>query len=220
MKKVVCSVASALLLGCLGGAVLAETIDTGKTPFFDQANNGVRASEKAYEDAKSPKALAINENGKIYWWSNQASDSEASRRALEGCEFNNKSPCVLAIVNDSVQSVDRSRAPVSAFAEIGTEFNVTKIPFLTAKGREGVAGQIGEAERSSHKRPSIAVVIHPRGGYFVYWYSGRPGTDQAMANSQALDACTHFTPPNQFWRPADCFLYAESNKVVAKLPPP
>ena len=69
-------------------AALAEepAVDPSQIPYYDKTSDGTRADIATYLAAKSPKALAINPAGGIYWWASAAYPADAPRRALENCE--------------------------------------------------------------------------------------------------------------------------------------
>jgi len=220
MRFVARLVAAALLTAGLASPTLAQSIDASTLPYADKSG-GLKATLQSYEAAKGPKALAINPNGRVRWWSNQSSEAEASRRALEICEFEQKSPCVLAIVGKEVRKIERTATPVSAFAGIGATFDENKVPFLSDKNRAALAAAIAWRKQQPTQNVMM-VVIHPRGNYWAHWNdrgSAKTGRGNALlAEADALHECRSFTPPDKSWSPSDCLLYAQDNKVVAKLP--
>jgi hypothetical protein len=220
MRLVARSIAVVLLISGLVSPSLAQPIDPAALPYADKASAGIKATLKSYEAAKAPKALAMNPNGRVLWWSGQASEAEASRRVLESCEFAHKSPCVLAIVGNRVQTFDRAAKPVSAFARIGKRFDETKVPFLSDKGRAELAASIATAKRQPRQNV-LVVVLHPNGHWWTYAdnrssVSGRGNAPMAIAGG--MNACRSFKAPDRSWKNSDCILYAQDNAVVAKLP--
>ena len=183
-------------------------------PYYDQTKERSRADINSYAAAKGPKALAINPNGQTYWWGPVESQAEASRRALENCEFSNKSPCVLGAVGDLVQKWDVAIKPVSVFAALGNEIDPRKTPFLREGARKQFATTLAGARKNT--RQYTAVALHPRGGWFV---SVDPSyTSQADADNAALAACVKWPPPNKFWSRGSCFLFSQGTQIVGNFP--
>lgn len=197
-------------------AALAEEVglDLGQIPYYDRTNDRSKADLKGYFQAKGPKALAMNANGQSYWWGPIDSQSEAARRALENCEFSNKSPCVLAAVDDAIQKPDAAAKPVSAFATLGNELDPGKVPFLSGAARKRLAGSLVQARKNSLQH--MALALHPRNGWFLKVDPAY--TSQADADTAALAACVNFSPPNKFWNRGSCFLFAEGMQIVGNLP--
>jgi hypothetical protein len=220
MRSIAISIVAALLVSGLASPTPAQPIDAG-TVAYAEKSAGLKAALKSYEAAKAPKAMAINPNGRLQWWAGQGSDAEASRRALESCEFAQKSPCVLAIVGNAVQKIDRAAVPVSAFAGIGDEFDQSKVPFLGDESRAALAASIVAAQRLPTHNVLI-VVLHPRGQWWTQWNnygSAKTGRgNELRAEADALHECRSSRPPDKSWSASDCILYAQDNKVVAKLP--
>jgi hypothetical protein len=196
--------------------VLADeaSLDLSQIPYYDKTNDGYKASIKLYAAAKGPKALAMNPNGHGYWWGAVAHQAEAIRRVLENCELSNKSPCVLAAIDDAVQKVDPAAKPVSAFAELGNELDPNKVPFLSDAARKSLAASLENARKSSPQY--MALALNPRNVWFLKFDPAF--ASQADADDAALAACVSFTPPNKYWNRGSCLLFSQGTQIVANLP--
>ena len=206
----------ALALCFTSTAALAdeEIPDPSQLPFYEKTNERGKSDIKSYFGGKSPKALAVHSNGNTYWWGPTANQKEASRRALENCEFSNKSPCVLAALDHNIQKVDPDAKPLSAFSDFGAELDPGKVPFLSDAARANLAKSYLQSQKATLQYKALA--LHPRNGWYLKVDPSY--ASQADANNAALSACVNVAPPNRFWSRGACFLYAEGSRIVATLP--
>lgn len=191
----------------------AAAPDPTQFPFYDKATNSYKTDIVNYLAAKSPKAIAANPNGGSYWWT-AVNATEASRRALENCELSQRSPCLLAAVDDVVQTVDPTIAPASAFANLGSELDPATVPFLSETERRKLAKAYAQERKQTFQY--MALALHPRNAWFLKVDPSYKSQEEA--NEAALNACVNVTPPRASWRRNACLLYAEGSRVVVTLP--
>ncbi len=188
--------------------------NTGQIPYFDKTNDAGKAAIKAYGSNKSPKALAINQSGQIYWWGAEGQQAEISRRTLENCELISKSPCVLGAISEVVQKLNLTSKPVSAFAALGSQLDPNKVPFLSDAMRKSLATALDKARDTSPKY--MALALNPRNAWFLKF--DPEFKSQEEADNAALTACVNFPPPNRVWNRGACLLFAQGLQIVANLP--
>ena len=210
--------ASALALGAVACSFAAasseDVVDPARIPYYDNVNEQARSELASYFAAKSPKALAINADGGLYWWGAVASTTEASRRALEDCELFQKSPCVLGAVDNVIQKPNTGASAGSAFAGLGNELEPDKVPFLSDAARKKLASVYRQERKNGLQY--MALALHPRNGWYL---KVDPSfKSQEDADAAALSDCAKAVPPNRYWKRSSCLLFAEGSRVVANLP--
>ena len=153
-----------------------------------------------YTHTQAHRALAVNlTSERYYWWDGASNPELASRLALEGCQIQYNSPCVLLAVNLDPQAADpRVAAPrPMERATYSGPFRLDRVPIAMESVKEVRDYTTLPGER--------AIAIRPNKG-LVKVVFGK--ASKAEAERDVLAACN---PPNDN---SPCFLYASGNQVV------
>jgi len=122
----------------------------------------------------------------------------AEERALEGCQLEYRTPCVLLASDDALHAPDVWKAKRHDMPRIHQEgrYNPENVPVF-----RGIKNEL----RSYGSLPAPkAIVIRPEGGRV----RTATGTTLEEAQSKALAAC------NDDLAPMPCFVYAVDDRVV------
>ena len=184
--------------GTLREELLKQVAKVASTSTTDAREQQVRL----FIAAASHKALAGYVGGT--WRATDAvSPGEAEERALEGCQSFRGEPCILLIVDDTLQpsdALDKPR-PMPRVAYSG-DFDPQKIPATS-----GVQRRKDVAAYSAAAGPK-AVAYHPWGRLFIV----TGAASQRAAEEKALADCN--ADPQRNKQNGPCFLYAIDNQVV------
>jgi hypothetical protein len=145
------------------------------------------------------KALAIvPETNRTYWFSHQASASDAEQKALEGCQLQFQAPCVLLASDDTLLAPDPWKAPRRDMPRLSREGNYSPdaVPMYSGK-EEFLTGY-----RALSNPKAMAVRAN---GARIKTATGKTATE---AQEKALAAC------NDDQDPFPCFVYAVDDRLV------
>ncbi len=156
---------------------------------------------KDYAAAKGHKAIAVHPpTGRGFHWSGVDSAAHAERWALEGCQAQYASPCILLAVEDALQAPDPAAAPPRPMERVAYAgpFQVGMLPWRLEIEPEALAYPNLGGEK--------AIAVRPRGARLAV-SSGKKTIVEA--EREALTWC------NQGQDALDpCFLYASGMKVI------
>jgi hypothetical protein len=153
-----------------------------------------------YPHTQEHRALAVNLTSSLAYRWGEAIDAEtASRFALEGCQIQFNSPCVLLAVDLDLKAADpRVATPQSMErATYSGPFRLDRVPIAMDRFKEVRDYATLPGERAIAIRPNKALVKVVAGK-----------ASKTEAEREALAGCN---PPND---PSPCFLYASGNQVV------
>jgi class 3 adenylate cyclase len=127
-------------------------------------DSGKTRLDSGYTPSRKPKAIALGPGGQFFFYTNQESAEEASRRTLEGCGAVAGVPCMIVALDDVFV------VPVPTTLKVIGFFRATGTSSIAADSREDVARRLGEASTGWN---AVAVGA-----------GGRPGLALKAANEQ------------------------------------
>ena len=182
-------------------AILTKTVPS----LPETARTNIASS---YVQERQHKALAVYPPSATWRFTNVVTAAMAEERVLEGCQLRYGGPCMLVVVNDSLQSAaaDGSlpRPDMPRLAYDGA-FDVKQVPTIgeAIRQRADVAGY-------RQQQGPKAVALHPQGRLFVT----TGAVNQREAERKALAECND--DPQRAGRDGSCFLYAVGDEVVLR----
>jgi Caspase domain len=154
----------------------------------------------AYFDDKGHKAIAFApERGRTFRWSSQSSAAIAEQKALEGCQLENRTHCVLLASDDTLQAPDVWKAERHDMPRLNYKgrYAPNNVPLFSGTEDRLHSYSAMSAPKAMVIRPAFARV------------NIATGASLAEAQSKALAACNdddfNFMP---------CFVYAVNDRVI------
>ncbi|MBF0561220.1 MAG: hypothetical protein HQL37_04190, partial [Alphaproteobacteria bacterium] len=178
--------------------VAPRALDPASVPYLSESQ---KASLGGYLAAASPKALVIGSAGHFAWVSKGNTDStreDVQRRALERCQFSNRTPCVLYSVDGLLVGANGAVPPPTPVTlRMSGVFVAADVPFVSQTARD--TKMLEYAGASPHK----ALAIHISG---AWTYVSKRNTVEE-AKTDALERCAKL-------RNQGCLIYAADDEVV------
>ncbi len=134
--------------------------------------------ERGYLSGRPPKALALGPLGGFYFLTNQQSDDEAVRRALELCASNAGVPCMVVAVNENFV------VPVPTTMKVTGFFHAGNADAIAAGLRDEVAHHLGNGGGWT----AVAAGASGRVGVMVKAANEQAVIDGAMADCAKQDS--------------------------------
>ena len=142
-------------------------------------NDNARASaDNRYAQARSPKALAMSQQGTIAFYVRQASLDEAARRALESCGTGAGVPCLLVALDDQLV------VPIPTSMKVVGLFHAAGNPLIAPDARESVAQRLANAPAGWN---AVATGAGGRPGLALKATSEQAAVDGALADCARQD---------------------------------
>jgi hypothetical protein len=154
---------------------------------------------KEYAEAKEHKAVALAlQRGRTFLRRNASTVSQAEELALEGCQLENQTPCILLASDDSLNALDPWKAPRRDMSRLHYEgdYDPDIVPLFSGRENElrsyaSLSAPKAMAIRPTSTRVKIAT-----------------GATPEDAQNTALAACNDPDPV------LPCFVYAVNNRVI------
>jgi hypothetical protein len=134
--------------------------------------------ERGYLSGRPPKALALGPLGGFYFLTNQQSDDEAVRRALELCASNAGVPCMVVAVNENFV------VPVPTTMKVTGFFHAGNADTIAPGLRDEVAHHLGNGGGWT----AVAAGASGRVGVMVKAANEQAAIDGAMADCAKQDS--------------------------------
>jgi adenylate cyclase len=134
--------------------------------------------ERAYQAARASKAIALGPQGGFYFLSNQQSDDEAVRRALEICGGNAGVPCLIVAVDDNFV------VPVPTTMKATGFFRPASAEAIAPGLREDVARRLGNGSGWT----AVATGASGKAGLALHGATEQAAIDAAMADCAKQDS--------------------------------
>jgi len=154
---------------------------------------------KEYAEAKDHKAIALAPPTlRTYLRANRSTVAQAEELALEGCQLENHTPCILLASDETLHAPDLWKAPLRDMPRVRYDgaYNPERVPLFS--------GSHNELKSYSSLPAPKAMVIRPNSARLKVATGATP--EQAQAS--ALAACNDPDPV------LPCFVYAVDDRVV------
>ncbi len=179
--------------------------DASKVPGVNNNTKTNLAGNNYANRTNAFKAVAIGYvgNSNVGW--SEVSQAEATRRAIERCEYVSDLPCnVFAEGNTVVFDFTTITWSPRLLTYGPVAYDTLKVPFVREQDRDGnfadIPGRVGNGQR-------VVAALHVAGYYFI----GVDDNDLAAAEDTALTNCNNSVPATSSY---NCFVYSRDLNVV------
>jgi class 3 adenylate cyclase len=145
-------------------------------------DSGKTRLESGYTPGRKTKAIALGPGGQFFFYTNQESAEEATRRTLEGCGSVAGVPCMIVALDDVFV------VPVPTTLKVTGFFRAAGTSSITPDSREDVARRLAEASTGWN---AVAVGASGRPGLALRASNEQDAVNDALGNCVKHDSDCH-----------------------------